>query len=84
LAASKHELIILLAKGKLEGEVKRLSAIHDGDLRPHWLENALRQAGMLLHRGARDRNSMIDPAWNELGGTTRIKTGCENRKALFT
>ncbi|EIX9031624.1 RraA family protein [Klebsiella aerogenes] len=39
--------IIELAKGKLEGEVKRLSAIHDGDLRPHWLENALRQAGML-------------------------------------
>ncbi len=39
--------IIELAKGKLEGEVKRLSAIHDGDLRPNWLENALRQAGML-------------------------------------
>lgn len=39
--------IIELAKGKLEGEVKRLSAIHDDDLRPHWLENALRQAGML-------------------------------------
>ncbi|AJF74795.1 diguanylate cyclase [Raoultella ornithinolytica] len=39
--------IIELAKGKLEGEQKRLSAIHGGDLRPHWLENALRQAGML-------------------------------------
>lgn len=39
--------IIDLAKGKLEGESKRLAAIHDGDLRPHWLENALRQAGML-------------------------------------
>ena len=39
--------IIELAKGKLEMEAKRLVAIRDGDLRPHWLEGALRQAGML-------------------------------------
>lgn len=39
--------IIELAKGKLEGESKRLAAIQNGDLRPHWLESALRQAGML-------------------------------------
>jgi len=39
--------IIELAKGKLEMESKRLVAIRDGDLRPHWLESALRQAGML-------------------------------------
>ncbi|MFT2154374.1 RraA family protein, partial [Klebsiella pneumoniae] len=39
--------IIELAKGKLAMESKRLVAIRDGDLRPHWLESALRQAGML-------------------------------------
>ncbi|MEH0885332.1 RraA family protein [Enterobacter sp. UNJFSC 003] len=39
--------IIALAKDKLAFESTRLAAIHDGDLRPHWLENALRQAGML-------------------------------------
>ena len=38
---------LILAKGKLEMESKRLVAIRDGDLRPHWLESALRQAGML-------------------------------------
>lgn len=39
--------IIELAKDKLDGETKRLNAIRDGDLRPHWLENTLRKAGML-------------------------------------
>lgn len=39
--------IISLAKGKLEMETKRLAAIREGDLRPHWLNDALRKAGML-------------------------------------
>ena len=39
--------IIALAKGKLEMETKRLAAIREGDLRPHWLDDALRKAGML-------------------------------------
>ena len=39
--------IIALAKGKLEMETKRLAAIREGDLRPHWLNDALRKAGML-------------------------------------
>ncbi len=41
------QTIITLAKEKLEGESQRLAAIREGDLRPHWLENALRKAGML-------------------------------------
>ena len=41
------ESIITLAKEKLAGEEKRLQAIHQGDLRPHWLEETLRKAGML-------------------------------------
>ena len=39
--------IIRLAKEKLEMETKRLAAIREGDLRPHWLNDALRKAGML-------------------------------------
>lgn len=41
------ESIITLAKEKLAGEEKRLQAIRQGDLRPHWLEETLRKAGML-------------------------------------
>ena len=36
-----------MAKGKLETETRRLAAIREGDLRPHWLNDALRKAGML-------------------------------------
>lgn len=45
----RHEVdtIIALAKEKLESETKRLAAIREGDLRPRWLDAALRQAGML-------------------------------------
>ena len=39
--------VIALAKEKLEMETRRLAAIHEGDLRPHWLDDALRKAGML-------------------------------------
>ena len=39
--------VIALAKGKLEMETRRLAAIREGDLRPHWLDDALRKAGML-------------------------------------
>ncbi|MCU6328175.1 RraA family protein [Enterobacter quasiroggenkampii] len=39
--------VIALAKEKLEMETRRLAAIREGDLRPHWLDNALRNAGML-------------------------------------
>jgi hypothetical protein len=28
-------------------ETRRLAAIREGDLRPHWLDDALRKAGML-------------------------------------
>ncbi|ORM67325.1 methyltransferase [Pantoea rwandensis] len=41
------QAIIALAKKKLEGETQRLAAIRTGDLRPSWVEKALRQAGML-------------------------------------
>lgn len=41
------QTIIALAKEKLAGETKRIAAIHEGDLRPHWLDGALRKAGML-------------------------------------
>lgn len=41
------DAIISLAKDKLETETKRLAAIRSGDLRPHWLEKTLRNAGML-------------------------------------
>jgi len=41
------QAIIAMAKDKLEGETKRIAAIHQGDLRPHWLDAALRKAGML-------------------------------------
>lgn len=39
--------VIALAKEKLEMETWRLAAIREGDLRPHWLDDALRKAGML-------------------------------------
>ena len=39
--------VIALAKEKLEMETRRLAAIREGDLRPHWLDDALRKAGML-------------------------------------
>lgn len=39
--------VIAQAKVKLETETRRLEAIRKGDLRPHWLNDALRKAGML-------------------------------------
>lgn len=39
--------VIALAKEKLEMETRRLAAIREGDLRPRWLDDALRKAGML-------------------------------------
>ena len=41
------QVVIAMAKGKLETETRRLAAIREGDLRPHWLNDALRKAGML-------------------------------------
>ncbi|MBK0095896.1 RraA family protein [Erwinia sp. S63] len=41
------QAIIALAKKKLDGETLRIAAIRAGDTRAPWLENALRQAGML-------------------------------------
>jgi len=41
------EQVIAQAKVKLETETRRLDAIRKGDLRPHWLNDALRKAGML-------------------------------------
>lgn len=39
--------IIALAQKKLAAETLRLASIKNGELRPHWLDDALRQAGML-------------------------------------
>lgn len=44
------QAVIAMAKGKLETETRRLAAIREGDLRPHWLNDALRKAGMLSDR----------------------------------
>ncbi|MBH1928480.1 RraA family protein [Serratia rubidaea] len=40
-------LILELAAKKLATETRRIAAIHGGDLRPAWLDGALRSAGML-------------------------------------
>jgi len=41
------QTVIALAQKKLAVETQRLAAIRRGDLRPGWLDAALRQAGML-------------------------------------
>ncbi len=41
------QAVIALAQKKLAVETQRLAAIRRGDLRPAWLDTALRQAGML-------------------------------------
>lgn len=39
--------IIALAREKLDAETRRIAAIRAGELRPGWLDGALRKAGML-------------------------------------
>lgn len=47
LAKQDVERIIALAAKKLDAETRRIAGIKQGDLRPGWLEGALRAAGML-------------------------------------
>lgn len=47
IAKQDVERIIALAAKKLDAETRRIAGIKQGDLRPGWLEGALRAAGML-------------------------------------
>lgn len=47
IARQDVERIIALAAKKLDAETRRIAGIKQGDLRPGWLEGALRAAGML-------------------------------------
>ncbi|WP_414057140.1 RraA family protein [Pantoea dispersa] len=47
IAKQDVERIIALAAKKLDAETRRIAGIKQGDLRPGWLEDALRAAGML-------------------------------------
>lgn len=47
IARQDVERIIALAAKKLDAETRRIAGIKQGDLRPGWLEYALRAAGML-------------------------------------
>lgn len=47
IAKQDVERIIALAAKKLDAETRRIAGIKQGDLRPGWLEGALRTAGML-------------------------------------
>ncbi|MBK4783809.1 MAG: RraA family protein [Pantoea sp. Pent] len=47
IAKQDVERIIDLAAKKLDAETRRIAGIKQGDLRPGWLEGALRAAGML-------------------------------------
>ncbi|QZY92767.1 RraA family protein (plasmid) [Pantoea dispersa] len=47
IAKQDVERIIALAAKKLDAETRRITGIKQGDLRPGWLEGALRAAGML-------------------------------------
>lgn len=47
IAKQDVERIIALAAKKLDAETRRIAGIKQGDLRPGWLEGALRGAGML-------------------------------------
>ncbi|KAA8673806.1 RraA family protein [Pantoea dispersa] len=47
IAKQYVERIIALAAKKLDAETRRIAGIKQGDLRPGWLEGALRAAGML-------------------------------------
>ncbi|OWS74001.1 methyltransferase [Pantoea sp. VS1] len=47
IAKQDVERIIALAAKKLDAETHRIAGIKQGDLRPGWLEGALRAAGML-------------------------------------
>ncbi len=47
IAKQDVKRIIALAAKKLDAETRRIAGIKQGDLRPGWLEGALRAAGML-------------------------------------
>lgn len=47
IAKQDVERIIALAAKKLDAETRRIAGIKQGDLRPGWLEDAMRAAGML-------------------------------------